>query len=45
VAAFGGRARNALDETARRAGELAHDFADEAVVRGRKAARYAVRGE
>jgi hypothetical protein len=28
-----------------RAGELAHDFADEAVVRGRKAARYAVRGE
>ncbi|HEV7693378.1 MAG TPA: hypothetical protein VGO52_21260 [Hyphomonadaceae bacterium] len=43
VAQFGGRARKALDETARHAGELAHDVADEAVVRGRKAAKYAVR--
>jgi len=43
VAQFGGRARKALDETAHRAGELAHDVADEAVVRGRKAAKYAVR--
>jgi ElaB/YqjD/DUF883 family membrane-anchored ribosome-binding protein len=43
VAAFGGRARKALDETAHRAGEFASDIADEAVVRGRKAAKYAVR--
>jgi ElaB/YqjD/DUF883 family membrane-anchored ribosome-binding protein len=39
VAQFGGRARKALDETAHRAGEFAHDVA----VRGRKAAKYAVR--
>ena len=36
-------ARRALDETAQKAGEFVSDFADEAVDRGRKAARYAVR--
>jgi len=43
VAQFGGRARKALDDAGHRAGEFATDFADEAVVRGRKAAKYAVR--
>jgi ElaB/YqjD/DUF883 family membrane-anchored ribosome-binding protein len=43
VAQFGGRARKALDEAGHRAGEMASDFADEAVARGRTAARYAVR--
>lgn len=36
-------ARRALDETAHRASELVSDFADDAVDRSRKAARYAVR--
>jgi ElaB/YqjD/DUF883 family membrane-anchored ribosome-binding protein len=38
-----GEARRALDETAHKASELVSDFADEAVDRSRKAARYAVR--
>ena len=43
VAQFGGRARKALDETAHKAGDIASEFADEAVTRGRKASKYVVR--
>ncbi len=43
VASLSNRARRALDETAHKAGEFASDVADEAVTRGRKAAKYAVR--
>jgi ElaB/YqjD/DUF883 family membrane-anchored ribosome-binding protein len=43
VAQFGGRARKALDETAHKAGDIASDFADEAITRGRKATKYVAR--
>ncbi len=43
VAEFSGRARRVLDDTAHKAGELVSDVADEAVTRGRRAAKYAVR--
>jgi ElaB/YqjD/DUF883 family membrane-anchored ribosome-binding protein len=43
VAQFSGRARRVLDDTTHKAGELASEFADEAVTRGRKAAKYAYR--
>lgn len=36
-------ARKALDETAHKAGDFVSDFADDAVDRSRKAARYSVR--
>ena len=43
VAQVSGKARRALDDTAHKATEFVSDFADEAAVRGKKAARYAVR--
>lgn len=43
VAEFSGRARRMLDESAHKAGDIASDLADEAVTRGRRAAKYAVR--
>src|SRR5690606_11563854 len=42
VAELSGTARRALGETASRAGHVAHDIADEAVVQSRRAARAAV---
>ncbi len=42
VAGLSGTARRALGETAHKAGEVAHDIADEAVIQGRRVARAAV---
>lgn len=42
AAELSGTARRAIGETAHRAGELAHDIADEAVVQSRRVARAAV---
>jgi ElaB/YqjD/DUF883 family membrane-anchored ribosome-binding protein len=42
VAELSETARRALGDTAHKAGEVAHDFADEAVVQSRRVARAAV---
>jgi ElaB/YqjD/DUF883 family membrane-anchored ribosome-binding protein len=42
VADISDTARRALGETAHRAGEVAHDIADEAVTQGRRVAKAAV---
>lgn len=42
VAELSGTARRALGDTAHKAGEVAHDIADEAVVQGRRVAKAAV---